>query len=78
MNSVRIRYMKIQHQDLPITMRKLITASPYTYAELESRSGVPQRYIKRFRTGDIDDLSMDHTLKLCTALGIRATFSTRG
>lgn len=69
--------MKIDHDNLPMAMRRLIAASPLTYDQLAERSGVPPRYIKRFKAGDIDDLSMDHALKLCSALGIRATFLLR-
>lgn len=69
--------MKINQQDLNMVMRRLIAASPHTYDELEAMSGVPKRYIQRFKNAQINELGAEHTLRLCKVLGIRVTFSIR-
>jgi hypothetical protein len=63
--------------DLYLTMRRRIAESPLSYRMLEEKSGVPKRFIVRFKLGEIDELRTSHTLKLCKALGIKASFTVR-
>lgn len=67
----------VKHEDLYQTMRQRIAVSPFSYSYLETLSGVPKRYISRFKLGDIEELGTTHTLKLCKALGIKATFTVK-
>lgn len=69
--------MKIPDTQLHDAMRKRIASSTMTYEQMAARSGVPPRFIKRFKLREIDELSLTHALGLCRALGIRATFSTK-
>jgi hypothetical protein len=69
--------MKIPADELYPAMRQLIASSDLTYAGLSKRSGVPARFIQRFKLGQIDELSTSHSLALCRALGIRFSFSVK-